>query len=120
MADESPRIPAVSKIGKLKVRKGTQSCWQCKRRKIKCTFAAPTDTICQHCKRRGTRCISQEFPEDVGSNPKQLGDRLSRVEDLVERFLRDNRQDTEQEPSGPPAQARRLHRAAPSDTVRGP
>ncbi|KAH8703548.1 hypothetical protein BGW36DRAFT_288291 [Talaromyces proteolyticus] len=76
-----------------KVRKGTQSCWECKRKKIKCIFTAPTDSLCHGCKRRGTPCISQEFPEDPGSTRRQLGDRLGRVEELVGRLIRDSRKD---------------------------
>ncbi|KAG9679420.1 hypothetical protein KCU87_g795, partial [Aureobasidium melanogenum] len=43
-----------------KVRKGTQSCWECKRRKVRCVL---TENICQNCSRRGTVCISQELPD---------------------------------------------------------
>src|SRR5690242_11661581 len=37
-----------------KVRKGTQSCWECKRRKVRCTFSEPAEeSVCDGCKRRG-------------------------------------------------------------------
>lgn len=75
-----------------KVRKGTQSCWECKRRKVRCLFAEPTNTVCDNCARRKTTCISQEYI--VGSqdatSPKPtsiLNARLSRVEDLLERLV---------------------------------
>lgn len=42
-----------------KVRKGTHSCWECRRRKVKCIFAAPGDTFCIACTRRRSRCVSQ-------------------------------------------------------------
>ncbi|KAJ8109899.1 hypothetical protein OPT61_g7118 [Boeremia exigua] len=42
-----------------KVRKGTHSCWECRRRKVKCIFAAPGGTICISCTRRRSRCVSQ-------------------------------------------------------------
>lgn len=45
-----------------KVRKGTQSCWECKRRKVRCVFDT-TETICQNCRRRSTACISQDLPD---------------------------------------------------------
>ncbi|KAL7935638.1 hypothetical protein V8C35DRAFT_259381 [Trichoderma chlorosporum] len=48
-----------------KIRKGTLSCWECKRRKTRCTFAAPTDAVCNGCERRKTACISQEFPDEA-------------------------------------------------------
>ncbi|CAH0051868.1 unnamed protein product [Clonostachys solani] len=47
-----------------KIRKGTQSCWECKRRKIRCTFAAPADTTCDGCRSRRTKCVSQEFDDE--------------------------------------------------------
>ncbi|KAL4735934.1 hypothetical protein BDV11DRAFT_208043 [Aspergillus similis] len=42
-----------------KVRKGTHSCRDCRRRKVKCIFASTTDSTCVVCRRRGTRCVSQ-------------------------------------------------------------
>lgn len=68
-----------------KVRKGTQSCWECKRRKIRCTFAAPSNRVCDGCRRRGSSCVSQEFPDEP-STAKQVEDRLGRVEELLERL----------------------------------
>ncbi|KAF3407005.1 putative transcription factor gsfR1 [Talaromyces pinophilus] len=49
-----------------KVRKGTRSCWECKRRKVRCSFSAVNDnsTVCVACRRRRTPCVSQEFLED--------------------------------------------------------
>ncbi|KAI1210075.1 uncharacterized protein F4807DRAFT_69319 [Annulohypoxylon truncatum] len=74
-----------------KLRKGTQSCWECKRRKIRCTFAAPTDATCDGCKSRQTKCISQELPDDTASTRKH-DNRLSRLESLVEQLVqRDSR-----------------------------
>lgn len=74
---------------KRKIRKGTQSCWECKRRKTKCHFTASTNATCDGCKRRGTRCVGQEFPEDPSSNRQQLRDRLGRVEELVGQLAQD-------------------------------
>jgi hypothetical protein len=49
-----------------KVRKGTHSYWECKRKKIKCIFDPRiASTSCNGCRRRGSQCISQEFVEDV-------------------------------------------------------
>ncbi|KAL5340614.1 hypothetical protein BJX70DRAFT_102110 [Aspergillus crustosus] len=49
-----------------KVRKGTHSCWECKRRKMKCRFDPRiASTSCNGCRRRGSPCISQEFPEGL-------------------------------------------------------
>ncbi|KAI4731764.1 hypothetical protein E4T49_00607 [Aureobasidium sp. EXF-10728] len=52
---ESDRSPK-----RRKIRKGTQSCWECKRRKVRCIS---TENICQNCRRRGTACISQDLPD---------------------------------------------------------
>ncbi|RBR24373.1 uncharacterized protein FIESC28_02863 [Fusarium coffeatum] len=72
-----------------KLRKGTQSCWECKRRKAKCIFSDNLG-ICDSCKRRGTDCVSQdtdENPPPLGSN-KHLVDRLGEVEALVQHLLK--------------------------------
>ncbi|PVH95581.1 hypothetical protein DM02DRAFT_600670 [Periconia macrospinosa] len=42
-----------------KLRKGTHSCWECRRRKVKCTFASAEDAVCITCRRRGAQCASQ-------------------------------------------------------------
>ncbi|KAJ6788519.1 hypothetical protein PWT90_01633 [Aphanocladium album] len=49
------------------LRKGTRSCTECRRRKIRCIFS-PGKTVCVHCSLRGCRCIDQrdagaEFPQ---------------------------------------------------------
>ncbi|KIX10690.1 uncharacterized protein Z518_01774 [Rhinocladiella mackenziei CBS 650.93] len=45
--------------------KGTHSCRECKRRKMKCVLeSAANATACYGCRRRGSPCLSQEFPED--------------------------------------------------------
>jgi Zn(2)-Cys(6) binuclear cluster domain-containing protein len=65
------------------LRKGTLSCWECKRRKTKCTFAGSSaDGSCDGCRRRGVSCVSQEFP-DVSNTKQHIGERLGRVERLV-------------------------------------
>ena len=66
---------AQSEAKRRRLRKGTHSCWECKRRKMRCIFDpvvdanSITNTIispcCNGCRRRGTQCVSQEFPEDV-------------------------------------------------------
>ena len=69
-----------------KVRKGTQSCWECRRRKVRCIFTTLADSVCEGCKRRKTACISQEFPNtsaNLDGGP-EVSDRLSRLEETVE------------------------------------
>ncbi|CEJ61643.1 hypothetical protein PMG11_10169 [Penicillium brasilianum] len=74
-----------------KLRKGTHSCWECKQRKMKCTFSLPTDDVCIRCRRRGIKCVSQEYPEEITTaldQNLQMGDRIVRVERLVEQLLK--------------------------------
>jgi hypothetical protein len=73
-----------------KVRKGTRSCWECKRRKIRCIFSSPEEAACISCLRRRIDCVGQDLPEDlcparIGS--RHLGDRISKVEDLMQGLL---------------------------------
>ncbi|KAF2094741.1 hypothetical protein NA57DRAFT_79910 [Rhizodiscina lignyota] len=71
--------------GRRKVRKGTRSCWNCKRRKVRCTLASSDGLVCLDCLQRGTKCVGQEYVED-SSEPRQDGvrvnDRVVRVEAL--------------------------------------
>ncbi|KAF7551891.1 hypothetical protein G7Z17_g4707 [Cylindrodendrum hubeiense] len=75
-----------------RIRKGTRSCWECKRRKIRCSYSTPSDSVCVGCDRRGSSCVSQEFPEETatptGSRGRQMGDRIVRVEALIEQLVR--------------------------------
>jgi len=72
-----------------KVRKGTHSCWECKRRKIRCTFLKASDTVCIGCTRRGTDCLGQEFPEEsVTAASSAANDRIVRVEALIQQLVK--------------------------------
>jgi hypothetical protein len=75
-----------------KVRKGTQSCWECRRRKVRCIFTTTIDAICENCRRRGTACNSQEHSDEpipsAGSNRVEA--RLGRVEQLIEHLVDNN------------------------------
>lgn len=46
-------------VKRRKVRKGTHSCHECRRRKVKCIYATPDNIVCIVCERRGTKCVSQ-------------------------------------------------------------
>jgi len=72
-----------------KLRKGTRSCWDCKRRKVKCTFKSTTDAACISCLRRGVACVGQEYPEESYGeyNRGQLFERVVRVESLLENLV---------------------------------
>lgn len=71
-----------------KTRKGTHSCWACKKRKERCIFVNE-DVTCVSCQKRSTTCISQEFPDDSTprrSDSQSAGD-LQRVESLLQQLL---------------------------------
>jgi hypothetical protein len=71
--------------GRRKIRKGTHSCHECKRRKIKCHFLSRNDASCVGCRRRGTACVSQEFEGDA-SSPANVNP-IVRVESLLQKIL---------------------------------
>ncbi|WYZ42144.1 hypothetical protein EsH8_V_001039 [Colletotrichum jinshuiense] len=70
---------------KRKVRKGTRSCWQCRKRKIRCEFASNEAETCAGCQTRGTTCVSQEFTDEEpsGAPERGLAQRLGRLEELM-------------------------------------
>ncbi|KAB8276464.1 hypothetical protein BDV30DRAFT_206161 [Aspergillus minisclerotigenes] len=73
-----------------KIRKGTRSCWECKRRKIKCTFASTEDVTCIGCQRRRAPCVSQDLPEVLSPARKgnrHLVERIARVEKFMQDFI---------------------------------
>ena len=90
LADEAPGT------ARRKIRKGTRSCWQCKRRKIRCIFdgVSSAETVCLGCKQRETACISQEFDDKSSHTRKRRyrrEDRLDRVQALVEQLVHEAR-----------------------------
>lgn len=46
-------------VKRRKLRKGTRSCLDCRRRKVKCIYATARSARCIVCERRGAQCISQ-------------------------------------------------------------
>ncbi|KAI1092652.1 hypothetical protein F5B19DRAFT_483249 [Rostrohypoxylon terebratum] len=71
-----------------KIRKGTHSCWECRRRKIRCQYNPATASICIGCEARGTTCVSQEFPdEQPPSTERCLTQRMTRVESMLEKII---------------------------------
>ncbi|GAD92348.1 hypothetical protein ANI_1_1524134 [Paecilomyces variotii No. 5] len=80
-ANNSVQIGHVSKRRKL--RKGTFSCWECKRRKTRCEFRPTTNSVCLYCSHRGLPCISQELPEFSGNGLDEVERRIVHVEGLV-------------------------------------
>ncbi|TQN64604.1 Dehydrocurvularin biosynthesis regulator [Colletotrichum shisoi] len=111
-----PRADSAPTPKRRKLRKGTQSCWECKRRKARCTFSAAHHDVCDGCTRRGTDCVSQEVadqPPPPGSS-KHLVDRLGQVEALVKQLLRAGNGVDHGVGHGQPAQIRRGKRKTTS------
>ncbi|KAI1353086.1 hypothetical protein F5Y01DRAFT_67718 [Xylaria sp. FL0043] len=89
---EAPSLAAQPEANRRKLRKGTRSCWECKRRKNRCTWSR-SEGKCDGCNRRGTRCIGQEFPQEPVSSErrginKSDDNRILRLEALVEELSR--------------------------------
>lgn len=66
------------------VRKGTHSCWACRRRKEKCLYE--DGGICAGCLRPGTKCVSQRFADNEtlqSSAATATATRLQRIEEIV-------------------------------------
>jgi len=89
-----------SEAKRRRLRKGTRSCWECKRRKVRCNFALETDAACITCRRRGAKCIGQELPEELGSAEKEDGaGRMIRVEALLDQLVKTVHHNTEKDES---------------------
>ncbi|KAF6812029.1 C6 zinc finger domain-containing protein [Colletotrichum musicola] len=75
-----------------KIRKGTRSCWECRRRKLRCQFASETTETCTGCESRGTSCVTQDH-EDLGAQQhivdkrREVEERIRRAEGLLEKMI---------------------------------
>ncbi|KAI1312197.1 hypothetical protein F5Y03DRAFT_409340 [Xylaria venustula] len=87
-AHETASLAGQPEASKRKIRKGTRSCWECKRRKNRCIWSR-SEGKCDGCNRRGTRCIGQEFAQEpTPSEWRRVNrpdeSRIQRLEALVE------------------------------------
>lgn len=77
-----------------KMRKGTRSCTECRRRKIRCTFEPGRSNICNECHLRGSICVDQEHGIQEspgilqGEQPYSLRERVTQLEGVVRDILR--------------------------------
>jgi hypothetical protein len=69
-------------------RKGTRSCLECRRRKLRCIYSQE-GSICHECLARGVRCIGQGTSDrDIFAEKKKpIETRVERLERLMEQFL---------------------------------
>ncbi|CAH0055489.1 unnamed protein product [Clonostachys solani] len=84
-------VPSSSDAGSTrarKLRKGTFSCLECKRRKRRCEFQ-PLSAECNSCQRRGLPCLSQGREPEMGQ--QKVTERVNHIEDLVTLLLQKRR-----------------------------
>lgn len=76
-----------SKIERRKLRRGTTSCWECKRRKTKCHFEQGNSIACESCQRRGCKCVPQDLDEKNltgrGAQDRNLRAQVDHLETVV-------------------------------------
>lgn len=83
-ADDSSRANAPSY--RRGMRKGTRSCFECRRRKVRCIFAKDS-TICEGCVAKGKPCTEQrrELIQDAALDTREsLRERVARLEALLQ------------------------------------
>ncbi|KAJ5960641.1 uncharacterized protein N7479_007791 [Penicillium vulpinum] len=107
-----------------RMRKGTRSCTECRRRKIRCTFHPNRPAVCNECRSRGMKCVDQEHTamtpplsgyqrnSQQGEQPYSLRERVAHLENLVEGLTK--RLD-QQDSSTPP---RERHVTNQSDSIK--
>jgi len=85
----SPELNAKLDGIRKKMRKGTHSCFECRRRKIRCIFNAENPNVCTECFARGSRCVDQEHAESdvVVDHRKNLRERVARLESIIDTML---------------------------------
>ncbi|KAJ5130719.1 uncharacterized protein N7515_006758 [Penicillium bovifimosum] len=83
-----------------RMRKGTKSCTECRRRKIRCTVNPDRPGYCNECRSRGTKCVDQEHivitPPLSGNRqspqlverPYSLRERVTHLENIVEGLMK--------------------------------
>ncbi|KAL9091634.1 MAG: hypothetical protein Q9165_004710 [Trypethelium subeluteriae] len=84
--------PEADKRPLKKMRKGTHSCFECRRRKIRCIFSPENSSVCSECFARGSKCLGQnEVDVEASSidNRKNLRERVAKLEALVEALSND-------------------------------
>ncbi|RJE25772.1 C6 finger domain protein [Aspergillus sclerotialis] len=82
------RRPELQGPPRKKMRKGTRSCTECRRRKIRCTYDLHSPGACNECKLRGSTCVEQGISSTQHSNNSQtLQERINRLEAIVAGFV---------------------------------
>ncbi|OJJ49843.1 hypothetical protein ASPZODRAFT_12955 [Penicilliopsis zonata CBS 506.65] len=95
-----------------RMRKGTKSCAECRRRKIRCTYDLDSCGICNECRLRGSTCVDQESsrpepysaPNHQGEQTYSLRERVTHLEEVVRQLVKrlDDKETDRSETSSPP------------------
>ncbi|KAI0839026.1 hypothetical protein F5Y06DRAFT_37962 [Hypoxylon sp. FL0890] len=94
-----------------RLRRATRSCYQCRRRKVKCQLTDEDVEACAECTKSGTQCTLQPPETQLGSgsfpahvdNKHEDGSRLERIESLLKRLVDTLERSRPVEPSTIPA-----------------
>ncbi|EPE25581.1 Zn2/Cys6 DNA-binding protein [Glarea lozoyensis ATCC 20868] len=82
----------IERLGKA-MRKGTRSCYECRRRKVRCIFGGRDSTTCDGCASKGKACIEQRRELLGKSGPESkdsLRERIAKLEAIIEASRSDN------------------------------
>ncbi|KAI2791299.1 hypothetical protein POX_c04156 [Penicillium oxalicum] len=80
-----------------KIRKGTKSCIECRRRKIRCTYDPDRPATCHECRLRGAACIDQAHSKGdcapvvgygQGEQRYSLRERVAHLESVVQELAK--------------------------------
>ena len=69
------------------MRKGTRSCRECRRRKIKCTWTSEQAAVCRECSEHHRQCSSQGLVDNTSVGKRSnLKIRIGKLESIIERL----------------------------------
>jgi len=83
--EEMHTVNAPQPTPRKNMRKGTHSCYECRRRKVRCIFAKDS-AACEGCTARGKRCTEQsrELLQDAALETREsLRERVARLEAII-------------------------------------
>jgi hypothetical protein len=86
-------VPQLNSLGPRKgMRRGTHSCYECRKGKVRCIFSGDSAT-CERCAAKGKRCTEQrrELLQAAALDTREgLRERVARLESLLQASTRDH------------------------------
>ncbi|KAF2095104.1 putative C6 finger domain protein [Rhizodiscina lignyota] len=70
-------------LAQRRLRKGTKSCTECRRRKVRCTWSFDDAKSCRRCEERGSECIAQTFSAPAESRRLTSREKILQLESKV-------------------------------------